>query len=332
MYEIAIGLIGAGGIMPYHVAGLRAIEGVRLVGVHDINRENLRARAQEFGLVAYQDRDDLLGSDIDAVFVIAPAVAHVRHCVAAAGAGKHIFCEKPLALTTEDADAIIAAAERARVKLMVGFNNNFRPVTRQLRAIFESGDLGRLVTVWDRQFVYRNAEFWSAKRGQLDEWRLDMSRSGGRMTEFGSHSLNWAQFIGGQPVSVYGRMDTVAETLGDVSVDDTDLAIVAFERGFANIELSLSPAVLDRRSVGTMGDRGCARCADGGAILLRRDRRAVAEQVPVSSEGETAHQHFIRCLREDLRPEVDGQSARTTVQLCEAFLRSARTGEIARIG
>jgi len=330
MHDLKIGFIGAGGIMPYHVAGLRAIEGVQLTGAYDVNRESLQARAEEFELTPCENAEDLLGSDIDAVFVITPAFAHAQYCVAAARAGKHIFCEKPLALTVEDADAIIAAAEGAGVKLMVGFNNNFRPVTRHLRARFESGDLGRLVTVWDRHFMYREAEFWSAKRGRLDEWRLDMTRSGGRMTEFGSHRLNWAQFIGGRPFSIYGRMDTVAETLGEV--DDTDIAIVTFERGFANIELSLSPSAVEQQSVGIMGDRGCARCDDGKTIVVRRDRRAALEQVAVSPEGETAHLHFIRCLREDLRPEVDGQSARVTVQLCEAFLRSARTGEVVKIG
>jgi len=327
--ELRVGFIGAGGIMGHHVAGLRAVQGVRLVGVYDVDRANLRVRADEFGLTAYQRVDDVLGADIDTVFVIAPAFAHAEHCVAAARAGKHIFCEKPLALSVADADAIVAAADQAGVKLMVGFNNNFRPVTRQLRAIFESGDLGRLVTVWSRQLAYREAQFWSAKRGRLDQWRLDMARSGGRMTEFGSHMLNWAQFIGGQPVSIYGRMDTVAETLGDV--DDTDIAIVAFARGFANIELSLSPSALNHESVGIMGDQGCARWDDGNTIRFRRNRAASVEEVSVSEAGESAHEYFIRCIRDDLRPEVDGRSARTTVQLCAAFLRSARTGDAIRI-
>jgi len=329
MHEVRVGFIGAGGIMPRHIKGLSGIEGVRLSGVYDINEQNLSARAQEFDLRPYHDAEDLLGSDVDAVFVITPAFAHKQYCVSAARAGKHIFCEKPLALTIEDADAIIGAAAEAGVKLMVGFNNNFEPVTRQLRAIFESGDLGRPVAVWDRDFMYREARFWSAKRGKLDEWRLAMDLSGGRMAEFGSHKLNWAQFVGGRPRSIYGRIDTVAATLG--AVDDTDIAIVAFERGYANIELSLSPAVVDERSVGIIGDRGCARCDDGKTIRVRRNRSRMVEELPVSRDGETAHEHFIRCLREDLRPEVDGECARVTVQLCEGFLRSAETGEAVTI-
>lgn len=134
-----VGIIGLGGIAGAHTRALRQMPEVKITALCDIDEQALRKHVEELGAPGFHDYHELLEADIDAVFICTPPSVHKDPAVAAAQAGKHIFCEKPIALELADADAMIQAAQEARVKSMVGFACQWAPLTYQLKQIFDSG-------------------------------------------------------------------------------------------------------------------------------------------------------------------------------------------------
>jgi phthalate 4,5-cis-dihydrodiol dehydrogenase len=156
---VRIGVVGlglAGGVM---VSAIKSHPGIALAGGVDVDGI-LRARfEQSEGLHAHADLSDLLADDtIEAVYVATPHQFHREHAVAALSAGKHVVVEKPMALTLEDCDAMIVAAERRTLSLIVGHTHGFDPALAEMRKVLDDGRLGRLgmvATANYTDFLYR---------------------------------------------------------------------------------------------------------------------------------------------------------------------------------
>ena len=156
MRPLRIGLIGTGSIatgahLPA-IARLRERGVVELVAVADVRGAVARRVADLFGAqAAYEDYRELLARpDLDAVDICTPEVLHAEQTIAAAAAGKHVLCEKPMAATVAEADAMIAACRRAGVRLMIGHSRRFTSRYRRIRAALDAGEIG------DVRFVREN--------------------------------------------------------------------------------------------------------------------------------------------------------------------------------
>ena len=174
---LRIGLIGAGGIAAQHLRAFSGMEGVAITAVADLDLARAEARAATCGALAFGRYQDMFDR-VDAVVVCTPPQWHRAPTVEAAQAGKHIFCEKPIALTLADADAMIDAADTAGVVLQIGHNFHFEPGFRALHDLFAAGALGDLVYCWFQQSGYSPARVWEARR-QEQHWRLTPEQSGG---------------------------------------------------------------------------------------------------------------------------------------------------------
>lgn len=142
-----IGIIGGGIRGHMYAQSLRGFPGADVRAVSDLSEEAARRTADAFGLAAYTDHRRMLDeNDLDAVIVATPDFAHRTPAVDAAERGLHLLLEKPLATTTEDADAIGAAVRAAGVECMVGFENRWNPAVRRIRELAESGGLGQVLT------------------------------------------------------------------------------------------------------------------------------------------------------------------------------------------
>ena len=115
------GVVGCGGLGPSEAKISHEMEGIELVGVVDVHMESAQAVADELGVKAFDNHGDLLNEGLDAVLVVTPTWTHREICVDAANEGIAIFCEKPMALQLDDCDAMIAAADKNGVPLMLGF-------------------------------------------------------------------------------------------------------------------------------------------------------------------------------------------------------------------
>jgi phthalate 4,5-cis-dihydrodiol dehydrogenase len=220
---LAIAGLGMAGAVMVHAAA--AHPGVKLVAAADPHDAPRNAFARDFNARAYADITEICADPaVEVVYIATPHQFHAAHAALAAGAGKHVILEKPMALTLADCDAIIAAAERAKIHLIVGHTHAFDPAVREMRRIVASGELGRLgmIAVWNyTNFLYR------PRRPE----ELDTARGGGILFNQVPHQIDMVRLIGGGRLrslrAQATRLDPARPTEGSA------IAFLEFEDGAA---------------------------------------------------------------------------------------------------
>jgi len=227
MNTLRVGLIGAGGIAGAHVKGYLANPDVAtLVAVADPVAENAQRRADLAGADVYSSYQDMLeGADIDAVDICLPHHMHKDAIVAAAAAGKHILCEKPLCLTPEEAAIVTEAVESAGVTLMCAHNQLFAPSVVKAHELIESGLLGRVYEVRTTDSFYNNLD--PSNMG----WRATASTSGGgELIDTGYHPTYLLKHLaGGRATDVAAMLST--HRLKFMEGEDSAQLLVRFDNG-----------------------------------------------------------------------------------------------------
>ena len=178
----------------------------RLVGIAGRSPAAVAAAAKRYGYEnAYTDWRDMLANDDVQLFDNGgPNDAHAEPSIAAAQAGKHVFCEKPLARTAAEAKSMLEAVEKAKVKHMVAFNYRFVPAIQQARKLIESGRLGR---IYHWRAVY--LQEWGMDSAMETSWRFQKAVAGsGALGDLGAHIIDLARFLVGEPKSVAGLART----------------------------------------------------------------------------------------------------------------------------
>ena len=195
---INIGIIGAGGNATGHVKAFKEHpQRCRIVAVADPVQPAAKQLADSCGAKAYSDYKDFL-KEVDAVVIASPNYLHPEQAVFCAQHGKHIWCEKPMALTEADAEQMVAAVQKAGVASFVGFSVRFDGIQQKMKAILDAGELGEPISVWSRRLCY----FSPQKTGT---WRFEYEKSGGVMSELIAHEIDWIVNFMGNPISVYCR-------------------------------------------------------------------------------------------------------------------------------
>ena len=227
--RIGIGVIGCGAIaQEAHLPNYAAHSQAHLIAVADTDEGRAHAAAERFAVPhVYTDYHQLLErDDIQAVSICTPNYLHAEQTIAAAKAGKHVLCEKPMAISLAEADAMIGAAEDATVQLMVGFTHRFHPFTQKARELIADGKIGRPYTVRCR-FAHRGPyTSWSA----MSEWFFDSKRAGGgAVLDMGIHALDLIRFVLGAEIrSVSANLATLAH---DIQDEDTAVMSLEFSNG-----------------------------------------------------------------------------------------------------
>ncbi|MBZ0302574.1 MAG: Gfo/Idh/MocA family oxidoreductase [Anaerolineae bacterium] len=208
----------------------------RLVAVAGRNKAAVEAAAARFGYEkAYTRWQDLVADPEVQVFDNGgPNDTHAEPCIAAAQAGKHVFCEKPLARTAEEAKSMLDAVEKAGVKHMVAYNYRFVPAIVQARNLIASGALGR---IFHFRAVY--LQDWIIDPKFPMTWRFTKAVAGsGSLGDLGSHIIDLGRFLVGEPTKVMGMLKTFIEERPDgqggrakVDVDDAVTALLEFDNG-----------------------------------------------------------------------------------------------------
>ena len=221
---VNVGIIGCGGMGKLHSRSLKAIEGVRLAAACDIDAQALEAYAKEFSPArTYSDFGALVRDPgVDAVVVCLPTYVHKDAVLAAAAAGKQVFCEKPIALSEADAQEMIDACSQAGVILMLGFVRRFDNDWGTFKRLVEEGAIGRPV-VW-RHFM--------AGGGPHNSWFIDGEKGGGPIIDGAIHDLDFANWLFGPMAWCQGSArhfkstswDTVTVTIGYESGDELVLS------------------------------------------------------------------------------------------------------------
>jgi predicted dehydrogenase len=195
---IKLGIIGAGPNAAGNAQQFAALETrCRIVAVVDPVEAAARKLASAHGAKTFAEASQLF-DEVDAVVISSPNFLHPEQTIAAAQAGKHVWCEKPMALNDADAERMVAAVTKAGVASFVGFTVRFEPMIRKLKEIFESGRLGIPISIWSRRLCH----FAPTREGT---WRFDSAKSGGVMSELTAHEIDWMVDLAGDPRSIYGR-------------------------------------------------------------------------------------------------------------------------------
>ncbi len=149
-------------------------------------------------------REVIARDDLDAVAVTSPDFCHEEHAIAALEAGKHVFCEKPMAITTEGCDHILKAWQESGKRLMIGFNMRYMNMFRTMKEIAESGVLGEMKAVWVRHFVGQGGDFY------YHDWHATRANGTSLLLQKGSHDIDMIHWIAGaytKRVSAFGGLD-----------------------------------------------------------------------------------------------------------------------------
>jgi len=338
-----LGIIGCGVIAPFHARAAEELPNLRLVAVADTVAEAAARRGAEFGVDHHADVDALLErADVDVVSVCVPSGLHAEVGVRAAAAGKHVIVEKPIDVTLEAADRLIAACGRHGVGLTVISQHRFAAGVVRLRELIDAGRLGRLVLgdaliKWYRTQGYYDSGAW---RGT---WSLD---GGGCLMNQGVHYTDLLQWMMGPVDRVFARCTTAAHE--GIEVEDVALALIHFTSGAVGVleaSTAVYPGLPERLEVtGTGGtvivESGRVRACElkdekgetpaYGATLRSEavaEAGAAADPAAISHAGHRAQiADFLESIEAGRPPLVTGEEARKPLELILAVYLSAREG------
>ena len=330
-----VGIIGAGGISDTHARAALSVPHVTVAAVYGTNREKTARLARDYGGVAYDDLERLLAHrPMDFVAIGSPSGLHGQHGIAAAQRGLHVLVEKPLEITTARADALIAAADSARIKLGVFFQDRLRPAVRQMKQIIDGGHLGTPVMIAGRVKWYRPPEYYAGSRWR-GTWALD---GGGALMNQAIHTVDLLVWLFGPVRRVYGA---TATRLHAIEVEDTATAVLEFESGaLGTVEAGTSVYPGYDRRIEVTGSQGTLTLehdrltridlrspAPGiGLVESTRDTTASASSPVVSDASAHARviEDFVDAIATNRAPACDGREGRHSVALVEAIYASAK--------
>ncbi len=329
-------LLGCGRIAKRHseLLGLGQIKNAGLVAVCDIVEEKAKKIGEQFDVPYFTDMNEMLTkTDIDVVSVLTESGYHAEHVIEVAKHNKHIVVEKPMALTLDDADAMISACDEAGVKLFVVKQNRFNVPVVKTREALEAGRLGKLVlgTVrvrWCRPQAYYDQDAW---RGT---WALD----GGVLTNQASHHIDLLEWMMGEVESVYA-MSTTA--LADIEAEDTAIVNLRFRNGALGI-IEATTAVRPKDLEGSLSILGETGTVEIGGFAvnqmkvwnfteLHEDDDEVMEKYSVNPPNvygfghQAYYEHVVDSILNNKKHLVDGLQGRKSLELINAIYESIET-------
>jgi predicted dehydrogenase len=300
------GLIGCGDIAARRVAAaLHDSPASALVAVARARAELAAEFARPWSARAHADWRDLLRDpDVDAVYVATPVRLHAEHAVAAAEAGKHVLCEKPMALDVAACERMVSAARGHGVRLGVAYYRHHYPVVARLRELLASGEIGRPVLAQVQAF-----EPFDPPPGHPRSWLLRKSESGGGpMADFGCHRIEVLLDLLGPLREARGFPANIR--FRDREVEDTCVAHLAFQSG-AEAVLTVTHAVPESRdTVELLGTEGSAHVGvlNQGLVRITTPKGVREERHPPHANlHQPLVEDFVAAVREGRAPAVSGE-------------------------
>lgn len=341
---LGIGVVGAGGIAGAHLRTIQnegAALGVRAVAISDINQEQAKARAETFDIPAvYTDYEALINDPrVDAVLVCTPNFLHAPVTLAALAANKHVLCEKPMANSVEEAEAMVQTARQNGRILMIGQHYRYTPEVRALKALIDQGAFGRVYMVKTGWLRRKGIPGWGSWFTQKDK------AGGGCLIDIGVHMLDVAWYLMGSPKPTRVMGATFAEfgphqrglggwgtknLDGYFDVEDLASAMVRFDEGQAlTIDVSWAAHHPDKTWLHVMGDKGGATLLDGPLTVYTEENGELKEWQPEVDREETRTrlwQHFAECCRTGRQPISSGDEGLQVTRMLQAIYTSATSG------
>ena len=342
---IGIGIIGCGKISQVrHIPEYADNPDAELRGFYDLNYERAHGLTEKYGGKAYDTVDTLIADpDIDAVSVCAANHAHANLTIKALRAGKHVLCEKPMAVTLEECEEMVAEAKKAGKFLMIGHNQRLAKAHATAKDLIRSGLIGRIIT-FRTTFGHGGPETWSITPGK-DVWFFDKKRAAmGAMADLGVHKTDLIQFLMDQRViRTTARLTTLDKRGADgelIGVDDNAFCIYEMSGGImGTMTASWTFYGAEDNSTILYGEKGIMRIYDDPAhsiVVTMNDGSRIMYDVEKIQTNDNQTKSgvidlWMKCLTTNTPPEISGESALCAMRAIFASIRSSETGRTVEI-
>lgn len=351
--KVRIGVIGTGGIaQSAHLPGYAKIpELCEIVAVADIRPEAVQKAAADFNVPhVFEDYHQLLAMDeVDAVSICTPNYLHMQPALEAFAAGKHVLCEKPVAMNAQEARRMVKAARQAGKKFQVGYNLRFSPHNQLLKKYVDGGELGDV--------YYARAQ--ALRRRGIPGWGVFIDKEkqgGGPLIDIGVHILDLTLWFMGHPRPVaasgvtyakFGKRDDVVGFLGQwdhtrFTVEDFAAALIRFDNGAtvvleSSFVANLPEDIFSTTLCGTHGGAITSPFSTPALTITKESHRSLQKFHPeIPSANVNTHyeemRSFVECIREDRPPLVTGEQALAVAEIMDAIYASSESGREVSIG
>ncbi len=338
MKKLKMGLIGCGAFGNQHLLGMADIPDIEITALCDVDEENLKDKAEKFRIDAkdcYTDYKELLArEDIEAVSLALPDQIHRQIAVDAMRAGKHVFCEKPMALNNDDCKAMMEVEKETGAKFMIGQICRYTPSFKKAKMLYEQGVIGDLVMI---ESEYAHDYGTNASKG----WRMTEERHiviGG-----GCHAIDLIRWMAGNPDEVFAYANHVFQPTW--ATDDTVMAVMKMPNGVIG-KVMVSSGVRRSYSMRTVlyGTKGTLVLDNTSNTISLYEREVYGEtvrcegnawenveqkiSVAVNNHNVKAElEEFCDCLLNDKPIATNSVEGANTVALCTAIVESSKTGK-----
>ena len=329
--KLGYALVGLGGLSTNQIApGLEKTEHSRLAGIVSGTPSKIEKWKAKYNLPArncynYDNYDQIATNpDIDVVYVVLPNGMHPEYTIRGAKAGKHVLCEKPMANSASDCQAMINACKDAGKKLAIGYRCQFEPNNIECMRLAREKVFGDLKMI-DAGFGFRI--------GNPDQWRLkaDLAR-GGALMDVGIYALQACRFLAGEEPVEISAQETKTDPVKFAEVDESIVWTMKFPSGvLAYCSTTYNFSGINRFS---------AHCDKGwfsldpaysyGGIKGRTSKGDVIEK-PVIDQFANEMDNFSKCILEDRESQVSGEEGMRDLKVIEAIYRSIRTGHTVKV-
>ena len=329
---IRIGLIGGGNISETHARAASQTAGVEIAAVYGTNATKVEHLNRQYGGKAFLDLNEFFSHrPMDMVMLGSPSGVHASQGIEAVRHGLHVLTEKPMDITTSQADALIEAAEQEGVKVGVIFQDRLKAEIRQLKQSICDGHLGQVTLVDARVKWYRPPDYYNRSR-----WRGTFALDGGgALMNQGVHTVDLLLWLFGEVSSVQATIRTAQHA---IEVEDTALAILEFANGPLCSLLATTAAYPGYpRRVEITGSEGTVILEDDRIVAsdLRASQEMTAQH-SIKDEGAASHvvsdvrghkailEDFIHAIEHNGTPACDACEGRKSIALIERIYRAAR--------
>jgi predicted dehydrogenase len=354
MNVIRVAIVGCGRISDLHQIGYRGRADAKIVAVCDTNKDHARDKAREWGVEkVYTDYAQVLNDqDVDVVELLTPHHLHCPMTIQAAEAGKHVSVQKPMALTAAEADKMIAAANKAGVRLRVYETFVYYAPAMRAKQMIEAGEIGEVRAIRMHVNSGTGDTSWKVPLSAW-LWRFNEKQCGGGPLVFdhGYHLFSLGYYLGGPVEKVYAWIDhtPVKEASGIVKIDAPAMIMFKYKSShcYGQLDIEHTPKMriysdyyADDDRIEVIGDKGIlfinrytAKTVDLPELLLFKDGKTT----PVPVEGVEWHDSFIATTHDFIeklktggQPRLDGPTGKAVLQFTLAALQSAATGREVR--
>ncbi|TSB45489.1 Gfo/Idh/MocA family protein [Alkalicoccobacillus porphyridii] len=340
MKKLRVAVIGNGSIAKYrHIPEYASREDVELVAFCDFTIELAEKNVERFGGKAYTSYEELLANEeVDVVSVCTQNVDHAKVSIAAAKAGAHVLCEKPMATSIEDAQEMISAAKENNVQLMIGHNQRLMPPHVKAKEVLASGKLGKVLT-FKTNFGHGGPDAWSVQGDT--SWFFDRSKAFvGAMGDLGVHKIDLIRWLLSEEVTEVAAFVETLDKQGDV--DDNATCLLRMESGaIGTMAASWTYYKGEDNTTSIYCEHGVLEIKDSSeeqVVVRLTDGTVERYQVGAIATNEEGGQHssgvidaFITSIQEGTEPAITGEEGMKSLNVVLAALESAETRAFVKV-